>query len=59
MSDPERSAASTTMTIPASAAMVRLRAGNAHRKGVVPGGSSETTPPASMSVRCSVARLRG
>ena len=46
MSAPERSAASTTTVIAASAAMIRLRAGKHQRHGGVPGGSSETTAPA-------------
>ena len=47
ISDPDRSAASTTTVIPPSAAISRLRAGNIQRKVGEPGGSSETTRPAS------------
>ena len=43
ISEPERAAASTTTVIPASAAMIRLRAGKVQRQGVAPGGSSEIT----------------
>ena len=47
ISEPERAAASTTTVIPASAAMIRLRAGKVQRHGVDPGGSSESTAPLS------------
>ncbi len=47
INDPERTAASTTTVIPASAAMIRLRAGNVHLQGVAPGGNSEITRPSS------------
>ena len=56
ISEPERSAASTTTVIPASAAMIRLRAGKVQRQAPVPGGSSERTRPRSQirrqSERC-------
>ena len=56
ISEPERAAASTTTVIPASAAMIRLRAGKVQRHGAAPGGSSERTRPLSQirrqSERC-------
>ena len=45
ISEPERSAASTTTVIPASAAITRFRAGNIQRKVGAPGGSSDSTRP--------------
>jgi hypothetical protein len=42
---PDRSPASTTTVIAASAAMIRLRARNIHRHTVVPGPSSDTAAP--------------
>ncbi len=47
INEPERSAASTTTVIPASAAMIRLRAGKVQRQALAPGGSSERTSPLS------------
>ncbi len=47
ISEPERSAASTTTVIPDSAAMIRLRAGKVQRQAPLPGGSSERTRPSS------------
>ena len=47
ISEPERSAASTTTVIPESAAMIRLRAGKVQRQAPLPGGSSERTRPRS------------
>ena len=45
ISDPDRSAASTTTVTPAIAAINRLRAGNIQRNVGEPGGSSEITAP--------------
>jgi hypothetical protein len=59
MSEPERSAASTTTVMCASAAISRLRAGNAQRCGPRPGGSSETTQPSSAIRACSARLLDG
>ena len=46
VSEPDRSAASTTTTTWASAAIRRLRATNAQRWMPKPGGISDTTAPA-------------
>ena len=51
ISDPDRSAASTTTVTWASPAMIRLRAGNDQLKGRNPGGISDTTQPDSTSRR--------
>ena len=51
ISEPDRSAASTTTVIPAIAAMIRLRAGKHQRQAPVPGGSSERTMPLSPTRR--------
>ena len=51
ISEPERAAASTTTVIPASAAMIRLRAGKVQRQGAAPGGNSEMTRPCSQICR--------
>ena len=45
VSEPERSAASTTTVSAASPAMIRLRATKFQRKAANPGGSSDTTHP--------------
>ena len=49
VSEPDRSAASTTTVSAASAAIRRLRATKHQRNAVNPGGSSETTQPRSTS----------
>ena len=49
VSEPDRSAASTTTVSAASAAMIRLRATKHQRNAANPGGSSETTHPRSTS----------
>ena len=51
--DPDFVAASTTIVIVESAAMMRLRAGKHHRCAVKPGGISDTTAPAAISRRWS------
>ena len=56
---PERSRHSTTIVNFASAAMIRLRAGNAHRNAGVPGGISETITPASAILSRSAPLVRG
>ena len=58
-SEPDRSPASTTTVIAASAAMIRLRAGNIQRRTGVPGGSSDTDAPVATTRRCSPRRLAG
>ena len=50
--DPDRSPASTTTVIAASAAMMRLRAGNIHRRTLVPGAISDTAAPVATIRRC-------
>ena len=59
MSEPERRAASTTIVMCASAAMIRLRAGKHQRIATNPGGSSPTTQPRSAISRCRRALLGG
>ena len=53
ISDPDFVAASTTIVIVESAAMIRLRAGKHQRCAVNPGGISDTTAPAAISRACS------
>jgi hypothetical protein len=43
--EPDGWAASTTIVISASAAMIRFRTGNDHLAGTSPGGRSEITAP--------------
>ena len=59
MSEPERRAASTTIVMCASAAMIRLRAGKHHRWATKPGGSSLTTHPRPPMSSCRRALLGG
>ena len=59
MSEPERRAASTTIVMCASAAMIRLRAGKHQRSATNPGGSSPTTQPRSPMSSCRRALLGG
>ena len=53
MSDPDGSAASTSTTMSASPAMIRLRAGKLHLNGRLPGGISETIAPRAAIRSCS------
>ena len=50
---PEPIRAATTTVMSASAAMIRLRAGNIHRRAGTPGPSSDTTAPAARISVCS------
>ena len=50
ISAPDASPASTTSTVSASATMMRLRAGNCFARGGVPGGYSESRPPAAATI---------
>ena len=53
VSEPDRSAASTTTVSAASAAMIRLRATKHQRCASAPGGISETTAPRAATAACS------
>ena len=59
ISEPDRRAASTTIVMCASAAMMRLRAGKHQRSAANPGGSSPTTQPRSAIRPCRRALLGG
>jgi hypothetical protein len=59
MREPERSSASTTITAAESAAMIRLRAGNAQRITDAPGGISEMAQPAARIALYRRSLLRG
>ena len=52
ISDAERAAASTTATLSARLAMIRLRTGKCRAVGCVPGGISKTSSPVSTIICC-------